>query len=219
MKVILSLCLSLLAGMLIARTVTFTPDWKKGDMFEVIMETEERRWTNDTLTKEDSYFVDPIMKVLAASKKNLTLQVTFTDIFLDAFSELQETLGYEPAGLELILIYDINREDVTYELTNKESAKKFMAYSMEELRRNEELFQGRREVRNGGCPGRYDEGNLYFGYDHKLLFRYHYRLHARRLLPAHGIRKGRPPGRKGSKPFCPWRHPVGGFYSHTEGIR
>jgi hypothetical protein len=140
MKLIISLLFFFFGSVLIAQTVTFTPEWKKGDFYEVSMNTEERKWSNDTLTEEDSYFVDPTMEVLSSSKKNIQLQVTFTDVFMEAFSDLQETIGYDPKGLELILIYDINPVDGSYELTNIESAKKFIGDSMEELRREMKAY-------------------------------------------------------------------------------
>jgi hypothetical protein len=133
MKVILSLCLSLLAGMLFSQSVTFTPEWKKGDKYELYIRTAEASWEKDSLVEETSYYVDPLLEVVNASKKSYTLRVTFTDIYLQTLEKLQQRFDYEPDPLNLELIYHINREDGSFELINIEEARQFIKSSMDEL--------------------------------------------------------------------------------------
>ncbi len=133
MKTIFTSLLVLCTTAIIAQT-TFTPNWKKGDIYQLMIETEEKEWENDTLIEDEAYYSDPIVEVTDVSGETMRIKVTFTDVLLESFSELQETLDYEPEGLDLELIYEVNLADGSYELTNTESATEFMSTSIEEVR-------------------------------------------------------------------------------------
>jgi len=135
MKFVLIPFLLWFSGALFAQSHTFYPNWKKGDTYQVLIQTNKKTWNDGEPTEED-YYLDPVIEVSEVTSDSYFLKVRFNDTFSYAYRKIEAKYGYTPIPFFLELDYEINRENGDFQLKNLSEAYAEVKANVNNLRQN-----------------------------------------------------------------------------------
>lgn len=118
----------------IGQSITFLPDWKKGDARTYDIHTEKKEFMNDSLTEQQEEHRELKVSVAATDVNAITLKVLYDDVIWKLAEPLLMMVGAEAKAKRMELIYNVSRRTGEAQLVNWKEAKKFMDASFKEVK-------------------------------------------------------------------------------------
>jgi len=131
-------------GQIDTTKVSFIAYWSKGDTYDFKVTKVKKRWTNDSLTKNDSTQYIANFKVLDSTEKTYKIQWTFKNNLINTYGKnLNKIYEDKKAINEIIEKYDVTKvEYITdeygefIEVTNWKEISNFMSKMLDELEKS-----------------------------------------------------------------------------------